>query len=101
MEFLLILNKFDLFEEKVEQVPLTKCDWFSDFHPITSHNRTNNNSNNINSNPSLGQLASHYIAVKFKGALFIGYGTKVVCFCGKKVWNQIMLMHPLNMPRKF
>lgn len=66
MEFLLILNKFDLFEEKVEQVPLTKCDWFSDFHPITSRNRTNNNSNSINNNPSLGQLASHYIAVKFK-----------------------------------
>lgn len=66
MEFLLILNKFDLFEEKVEQVPLTKCDWFSDFHPITSRNRTNSNSNSINNNPSLGQLASHYIAVKFK-----------------------------------
>ncbi|KAK2426607.1 extra-large guanine nucleotide-binding protein [Trifolium repens] len=66
MEFLLILNKFDLFEEKIEQVPLTKCDWFSDFHPITSRNRTNSNSNSINSNPSLGQLASHYIAVKFK-----------------------------------
>ncbi|CAI8588790.1 unnamed protein product [Vicia faba] len=66
MEFLLILNKFDLFEEKVEEVPLTKCDWFSDFHPITSRNRTNSNSNSINSNPSLGQLASHYVAVKFK-----------------------------------
>ncbi|XP_004511982.1 extra-large guanine nucleotide-binding protein 1 isoform X2 [Cicer arietinum] len=66
MEFLLILNKFDLFEEKIEQVPLTKCDWFSDFHPITSRNRTNSNSNSINNNPSLGHLASHYIAVKFK-----------------------------------
>lgn len=66
MEFLLILNKFDLFEEKIEQVPLTKCEWFSDFHPIISRNRPNGNSNSINNNPSLGQLASHYVAVKFK-----------------------------------
>lgn len=66
MDFLLILNKYDLFEEKIEQVPLTKCEWFSDFHPIISRNRPNGNSNSINNNPSLGQLASHYVAVKFK-----------------------------------
>ena len=66
MDFLLILNKFDQFEEKIEQVPLTKCDWFSDFHPISSRSRPNSNSNSINHNPSLGQLGSHYIAVKFK-----------------------------------
>ncbi|CAJ1929828.1 unnamed protein product [Sphenostylis stenocarpa] len=66
MDFLLILNKFDLFEEKIEQVPLSKCEWFSDFHPIISRNRPNSNTNSINNNPSLGQLASHYIAVKFK-----------------------------------
>ncbi|KAL2348439.1 hypothetical protein Fmac_002439 [Flemingia macrophylla] len=66
MDFLLVLNKFDLFEEKIEQVPLTKCEWFSDFQPIISRNRPNSNSNSINNNPSLGQLASHYIAVKFK-----------------------------------
>ncbi|XP_061374446.1 extra-large guanine nucleotide-binding protein 1-like isoform X1 [Gastrolobium bilobum] len=66
MDFLLILNKFDQFEEKIEQVPLTKCDWFSDFHPMISRSGTNSNSNSINNNPSLGQLASHYIGVKFK-----------------------------------
>ncbi|CAL0312726.1 unnamed protein product [Lupinus luteus] len=64
-DFLLILNKLDQFEEKVEQVPLTQCDWFSDFHPVTSRHRSGSNSNNIN-HPSFGQLASHYIAVKFK-----------------------------------
>ena len=65
MDFLLILNKFDLFEEKIERVPLTQCDWFNDFCPVISHQRSNSNIN-INSNPSLGQLAFHYIAVKFK-----------------------------------
>ena len=66
MDFLLVLNKFDLFEEKVEQIPLTRCEWFDDFHPLISHHRTNTNSNSINNNPTLGQLAFHYIAVKFK-----------------------------------
>ncbi|KAE9466917.1 hypothetical protein C3L33_01183, partial [Rhododendron williamsianum] len=43
------------------------CDWFNDFHPVISRSqRFNSNSNNINSNPSLGQLAFHYTAVKFK-----------------------------------
>lgn len=67
-DFLLILNKLDEFEEKIEHVPLTQCDWFSEFHPVISRHRPgiNSNSNSINNNPSLGQLASHYIAVKFK-----------------------------------
>ncbi|XP_057770005.1 extra-large guanine nucleotide-binding protein 1 isoform X2 [Salvia miltiorrhiza] len=63
MEFLLLLNKFDSFEEKIEQVPLTKCEWFDDFHPVISRNRSNSNSAN---HPTLGQLGFHYVAVKFK-----------------------------------
>ncbi|KAF5463888.1 hypothetical protein F2P56_014015 [Juglans regia] len=66
MDFLLILNKFDLFEEKIERVPLTECEWFDDFHPLISRHRSNSNSNSINNSPSLGLLAFHYIAVKFK-----------------------------------
>ncbi|MBA0734959.1 hypothetical protein Gogos_018846 [Gossypium gossypioides] len=66
MDFLLILNKFDIFEEKVERVPLTRCEWFDDFHPLISRHCTNTNSNSINNNPTLGQLAFHYVAVKFK-----------------------------------
>ncbi|KAL6222505.1 hypothetical protein ACLB2K_005897 [Fragaria x ananassa] len=68
MDFLLILNKFDVFEEKVERVPLTQCDWFDDFHPVISRHRSNgnNSSNSINSSPSLGHLAAYYIGVKFK-----------------------------------
>ncbi|XP_061352524.1 extra-large guanine nucleotide-binding protein 1-like [Gastrolobium bilobum] len=64
MDFLLILNKLDEFEEKTEQIPLTQCEWFSDFHPVIS--RHGIGSNSINNNPSFGHLASHYIAVKFK-----------------------------------
>lgn len=58
MDFLLILTKYDKFEEKIEQIPLTECDWFSDFHPVMSRN--------TNSNPSMGQLGFHYVAIKFK-----------------------------------
>lgn len=61
-DFLLLLNKFDLLEEKIEQVPLTQCEWFNDFNPVISHNHRTRRSNT----PSLAQRASHYIAVKFK-----------------------------------
>ncbi|XP_043712941.1 extra-large guanine nucleotide-binding protein 1-like isoform X2 [Telopea speciosissima] len=64
MDFLLILNKFDMFEQKIEQVPLGVCDWFNDFNPLISHHRSNNSS--FNNNSSLAQQASYYIAVKFK-----------------------------------
>lgn len=67
-DFLLVLNKFDLLEEKIEQVPLTKCEWFPDFHPVISHNQHNrsNTNNNVSSSPSLPQQAFYYIAMKFK-----------------------------------
>ncbi|CAH8263236.1 unnamed protein product [Arabidopsis lyrata] len=61
MDFLLILNKYDLLEEKVERVPLSHCKWFQDFNPVVSHHRGSNNGN-----PTLGQLAFHFMAVKFK-----------------------------------
>ncbi|XP_022740159.1 extra-large guanine nucleotide-binding protein 1-like isoform X2 [Durio zibethinus] len=77
MDFLLILNKFDLFEEKIERVPLSRCEWFDDFHPMISRHRTNTNSNSINNNPTLGQLAFHYIAVKFKRLYSLFTGRKL------------------------
>ncbi|KAK4488348.1 hypothetical protein RD792_004106 [Penstemon davidsonii] len=63
IDFLLLLNKFDSFEEKMEQVPLTQCDWFDDYHPVISRNRSSTKNTN---HPTLGQLGFHYIAVKFK-----------------------------------
>ncbi|KAK7346484.1 hypothetical protein VNO80_21004 [Phaseolus coccineus] len=66
MDFLLILNKLDEFEEKIERIPLSKCDWLSDFRPVISRYRSGISSSSINNSPSLSQLASYYIAVKFK-----------------------------------
>ncbi|XP_022941404.1 guanine nucleotide-binding protein alpha-1 subunit [Cucurbita moschata] len=34
--FMLFLNKFDIFEKKVLQVPLSVCEWFKDYQPIST-----------------------------------------------------------------
>ncbi|XP_027112370.2 extra-large guanine nucleotide-binding protein 1-like isoform X1 [Coffea arabica] len=61
--FLLMLNKFDLLEEKLERVPLSQCEWFQDFYPLVS---LHPQSRHGNSTPSLAQRAFHYIGAKFK-----------------------------------
>ncbi|XP_049407261.1 extra-large guanine nucleotide-binding protein 1-like [Solanum stenotomum] len=60
---LLLLNKFDILEEIIEECPLSECEWFQDFNPVISRHPNSKTSNN---NPSLAQRAYHYIAVKFK-----------------------------------
>ncbi|KAG1342635.1 guanine nucleotide-binding protein alpha-1 subunit [Cocos nucifera] len=34
--FMLFLNKFDIFEKKVQKVPLNVCEWFRDYQPMAS-----------------------------------------------------------------
>ncbi|KAL8130807.1 hypothetical protein AgCh_006935 [Apium graveolens] len=66
--FLMVLNKFDLFEEKIQQVPLTRCEWFHDFNPLISSRQSSSNRSSCSKNPisALAQTAFHYIATKFK-----------------------------------
>lgn len=63
-KFLLILNMFDLLEEKIESVPLTRCTWFSDFSPVISHHE--NRTSHYTNSPPLAERAFQYIASKFK-----------------------------------
>ncbi|CAN4107617.1 unnamed protein product [Withania somnifera] len=60
---LLLMNKFDILEEIIEEAPLSECEWFQDFNPVISRHPNSTTSNN---NPSLAQRAYHYIAVQFK-----------------------------------
>ncbi|CAL1389313.1 unnamed protein product [Linum trigynum] len=63
-KFLLVLNKFDLLEEKIEHVPLTRCEWFKDWDPVIGTNPANSRSRVTN--PSLAHRAFQYIAMEFK-----------------------------------
>ncbi|KAL9271487.1 Extra-large guanine nucleotide-binding protein 1-like protein [Drosera capensis] len=63
--FLLILSKIDLLDEKIEKVPLSRCEWFHDFKPVLSRHHHGSRSNPNIPSP-LAQIAFHYIGAKFK-----------------------------------
>ncbi|XP_062204704.1 extra-large guanine nucleotide-binding protein 1-like [Phragmites australis] len=61
MDFLLLLTKFDLLDQKIDKSPLTSCDWFDSFTPLISSRSTRSHTG-----ATLAQMAAHYMAVKFK-----------------------------------
>lgn len=69
MNFLLLLTKFDLLEQKIGKSPLTACDWFAEFTPLVSRNLidgTSRSKRGSHNGASLAQMAAHYIGMKFK-----------------------------------
>ncbi|KAJ7975288.1 Extra-large guanine nucleotide-binding protein like [Quillaja saponaria] len=65
--FVLLLNKYDAFEDKINQVPLSACEWFREFNPLKP----------LKDNHNLAHQAYYFVAVKFKELYYSITGQKL------------------------
>ncbi|KAG6536296.1 extra-large guanine nucleotide-binding protein 1-like [Zingiber officinale] len=68
-DFLLVLSKFDLFEQMINITPLTSCEWFNNFNPVISNrppNKRNSSGRRGTEEATKAEQAFHYVAMEFK-----------------------------------